>query len=202
MRHLLVSRAAVGAVVVDREDVILALVDVAQLGASKCAKTLGDCRSQRRKKLVLDTDLGLSTAENIGGWSLRDLEEKAFQVVAVKQISSGEDTRSQRSEIDSEEAVRGTSVSANVQEWRVPLGVVQNISKETWNGVLVADRSLVPVIRDSLPPWAVLEVSRLARNGEERHELFLGETAFRESIRVVCHHADWEGKSGRRYENT
>lgn len=70
--------------------------------------------------------------------------------------------------------------------------MVDDVGQETWDDVLVADRALVPVVRDTLVAVSIFEVPGLASDGRERLELLLGQATFGELPRGVGHHADWE----------
>lgn len=80
--------------------------------------------------------------------------------------------------------------------------MVDDVGQETWDGVLVADCALVPVVRDTLVAVSLFEFSGLASDGRERLELLLGQATFGELPRGVGHHADWEWESSWGDENT
>jgi hypothetical protein len=124
---------------------------------------------------------------------LRDLEHETLEVITLEQGSGIEDTFSQRSQIDGCERIGGPGVAADIEEWRVLFGVVEDVGQEPRNGVFVADGALVPVVGDALVAFGVDEVSVFVESdGEEGHEDFLGERTFGEFGGFVGHHAHGE----------
>lgn len=155
------------AVVVPREDVVLVLINAVELRAGKTSKSLSNSSSQRREHIANIT----LCARDIGKSSLRDLKQEAFQVVSLKQVASIEDALGQRSKIHDSERIRLASVSSDVQQGRILLAEIKNVSEEAWDGVFVADCALVPVVWNALVAGGVSEFSGLACDGEEGHEL-------------------------------
>jgi hypothetical protein len=98
-------------------------------------------------------------------------KNEAFQVITLKEVANIENTLSQGSKIHDSERIHLASVAGNVQQGRILLVRVENVSEEAWDSVLVADCALVLVVWNALVAGCVSEFSGLACDGEEKHEL-------------------------------
>lgn len=65
------------------------------------------------------------------------------------------------------------------------------------DGILVADGTFVPTIRNTLVARLVCEISRLPRDSEEGLEGLSVEVALWVFGGMVGHHGGWEGETGR-----
>lgn len=70
------------------------------------------------------------------------------------------------------------------------------------DGVFISNRTLVPVIRDTLVARLIGELTWGTRDSEERFKGLLVKVALRVFCRVVGHHAGWEGVTSRSDEYT
>jgi hypothetical protein len=94
-------------------------------------------------------------------------------------------TASQRFQVEADEGVDLTGVTADVEELRVLHCGREQVGLEIWNGVVIADGALVPVVRDLFPAFGPFEVTGGASDGEEGLENFLVEDALVKVL--VCH---------------
>jgi hypothetical protein len=173
----------VKALVVTRVDVVLILVNTLQLRATKTKKlhrSVNDIPTFERLPQHREE-------------SLNSLEQEAFQVIALQRHAGIENAFRERG--NAHGSVLGLPVLPATSTNGGILSEINNVREETSNGVLVADSTLVPVIRDTFVTENVFEGAALSSDGKERHQLCAGRRAFRELGGFVGHHADWEGEA-------
>jgi hypothetical protein len=90
-----------------------------------------------------------------------------------------------------------TGVATNAEEFGVLRSHLKLVKGEVWDGVLVDNVALVPVVGDTLPAFLVGEVTVFALNGKERLEHFAVQLALRVLLRLVRHEAVDEGVRSR-----
>lgn len=104
------------------------------------------------------------------------------------------------------DGVRERTISAGerkvtrLQFW-ILRGSSEKIGLKVRDGILIADRTLVPVIRDAFISRGPGEAARVAGDGEEGFEDVLIEEAFRVFGRFVGHEAIDEGVGGGLHED-
>lgn len=95
------------------------------------------------------------------------LQDEASEVISFKERSTIKDTTGQILKVDTSEGIDLAGITSDVEELRILQGSSEEIGEEEWDGVLVADGALVPVLWDALVAFRPLEVAAGAGDGEE-----------------------------------
>jgi len=172
----------------------------------KCSQLRAGSVVQNCSDLIVEQTLTISnvghkTLQQIRKKVLDSLEDETFEVVTLKQGSTVIDTLGQVGDINTGEGVDLAGIATDAQELRILLGSGDDIGQEEWDGVLVTDGALVPVVWNALVTLGPGKAARLAGDGIEGLENFLVENTFGVLRGLVGHEAVDESVGGRLHQN-
>ncbi len=105
--------------------------------------------------------------EQIRARLCEELIHETLQIIALCERLGVVDPTGEIANVETGKGVCCAGVAADAEDLGEFGGVVEDVSVEIGDSVLVADGALVPVVGDTLIPWIVGEASRLAGDGEE-----------------------------------